>query len=550
MRKGRGRIEKNPRKTSSNESLTNERLGRLAQNCVATWADRSGLNYSVSNPDLDGWDFQLSLPTGSKTDTYYDIDPGRPCCFAQVKGTKTSKRRRQITLNHWHFAATIPVPWYYIVIEYDTEDAAQGLFVVPMDKTLIEKVARRLREKGAREAFGESIPLHKQTMDLVWDEAHRVECSASGLLDALVVHAGADPGEYARKKTSWWKGAGADSLRYFLSAYTTGPLDGAYSMFSDWALGFREDVTVRDLTATEVRWDIERKLPEAPGESRLSFQQHPTLGATTMTISSQDALDHATIDIDIYCNVSVFGFLPRPYWALRLKSEFLSILLPAVGNIKLSYAVPAGQPATPLRILAEVARAVRITQKSWTLEFSVTHRDKLTDYTHHLDPAPKAEALDELFVLETAWDLAKSFGLPTDCMVRPGDLFKETEHVRAFHELQSSTHGTDLEVRLLHPDGDKPGDHLSFLYFCRQRLGDYDLILAILVEGLAEKDGEQLRVRARPRTLERWSLGRPFTGKVRKERFVALVRPLYRRLLEEGIQDLRVPPGMGDLLDD
>ena len=328
----------------------------MAQGRVAVFAEDGHLNLSASNPDLDGWDFHISVPRAVPLDgsNFFDADPARTAMFAQVKGTIGKTRRRAIALSHWRHAATMAMPFFFVIVEYDQPPTPARLFVVHVDEPLVAAVAERLRREGAA-AKREPPELHRLTMDLVWDASHEVPCNGDGLRDALVRQAGHDMTAYAAAKQGWWENAGRATLENHFTLRFSGPRIEAQQRIAERALGLTGTRRVEEFRRVQHRWCVPRAF-EPSMDVLVSFGVPPSLGRAPVRISDPSGTEHAAFEAEVYCNVCFVPSLPNEMWAVRLVSTFLEVTFRAKSKaVMVRLNIPPNQPPVSLAELATLA---------------------------------------------------------------------------------------------------------------------------------------------------------------------------------------------------
>jgi hypothetical protein len=522
------------------QRYSNERLGRMAQDHVGLFAEAAHLNRSASNPDLDGWDFHFSVPRDAPLDgsNFFDADPARTAMFAQVKGTVGATRRRSIALSHWRHAATMAMPFFFIIVEFDHPPAPARLFVVHVDEPLVAAVAERLRREGA-EAKRQAPALNKLTIDLVWDSSHEVPCNGDGLRDALVRYAGHDMMGYAAAKRGWWEAAGRATLENHLTLRFGGPRTEAQQRLADWALGLTGTLRVDQFHRVEHRWGIPRAF-EPSTDVLVSFGAPPSLGRAPVRISNRSGTEHAEFEADVYCNVCFVPHLPEEMWALRLVSKFLELTLRAKSNaVTVRLNIPPNQPPVSLAELATLARVVRLLQGAATLWYTIPNYGGRKGYNSQL-LAPRdamkldgdVKAVEVMNAAEAASTLAALFSVP-DLKVRPTELYESASALEEWRLAQTSDAVT-AQIDMLNQDGLVEGETAVFLGCFSTTLAGYELVAAAVVEGPVSFVGARGRITAKPTFARRWAVNRKDWNRWRSREFPRLVHELALELEAKG----------------
>lgn len=523
------------------QRYSNAQLGRMAQDYVGLFAEAGGLNRSASNPDLDGWDFHFSVPRAAPLDgsNFFDADPARTAMFAQVKGTIGTTRRRAIALSHWRHAATMAMPFFFVIVEFDQPPTPARLFVVHVDEPLVAAVAERLRREGA-EAKREPPALHRLTMDLVWDASHEVPCDGDGLRDTLVRQAGHDMMAYAAAKQGWWENAGLTTLENHLTLRFSGPRMEAQQRLADWALGLTETLRVDQFHRVEHRWGIPRSF-EPSTDVLVSFGAPPSLGRAPVRISDANGTEHASFEAEVYCNVCFIPYLPDEMWALRLVSTFLEVTFRAKSKaVTVRLNIPPNQPPVSLAELATLARAIRLLQGAATLRYTIPNYGGGEGYTSRLlaprDPMKldgDVNAMDVMKAAEAASILCALFSVPHVVKVRLTELEKNAHELEEWRLLQTSAAVT-AQIDMPNQDGLVEGETALFLWCVSTTLAGYELVAAAVVEGPVSFVGTRGRINARPTFARRWAVDQRDRNRWRSHEFPRLVHELVLELEAKG----------------
>jgi hypothetical protein len=525
---------------------TNDELGTIAQQQVKLWATEAHLQAGELSPDAEGWDLHLSLQSDVPLDgsSFFDSDPPRISALAQAKGTRTSRRRLPVSLFHWKHAARVPMPWFFVVVEYEIESGEQprpvGLFVVHVDSVLVEQVAHRLRREGAKRAGKKPPNLRRMTKDLTWDDSHRVTCSGTGLRSSMLQHIGEDMAKYVDRKRAWWDDAGKATRKHRVTVTFRGPEEDHFRQASDWALGITSSIRASEMRRVEYRWGIPRSFDPVK-DVELSFGKPPSTGETPLHIADASGTERADLQARIFTNMA---FVPRKYWALRFATHFMEVIIRrGTPALTINFSIPADAPPCPLLDLANAARALRLLQGGCVLTWTLNRAGKPRTFSHAVKPTSAiSDHADDLRSLENAWGLAHVFGLPPSIVVTPGRVLVAADEINQFFAV-NNPNGVKAVVTFLDPQELSEGKRVAYLTFPHIVLGDFVLVGAMMVHGVLELVDNQLRCEAVPTFEARWTFR---TRDAWRNDFPGRVRQLAEALEARGVDGIIMTPQMAD----
>ena len=119
-------------------------LGGMGESQLELWAHERSMTYNRVQNDTGGWDTFLQIPRRGSPATVgeplLDIVPGEIACLIQVKATDTSRGRvKKIKLSNWERLVKIPLPAFYVVLEYEGDNEVHNAYLVHVDDFWISK---------------------------------------------------------------------------------------------------------------------------------------------------------------------------------------------------------------------------------------------------------------------------------------------------------------------------------------------------------------------------------------------------------------------------
>ena len=236
---------------------TPDHLGRLGERTVAAWLSQDDIVVNESGDDRTGFDFLVELPTG-------DAREGRGAPFKallQVKAVDRSRGYIDIKLDNWQRLTRTPLPAFIAVLDFAGEPAPQRAFLVHVWESQIRAVEERLH----RHERAPGKPLHKQTLRLVYGDAHRVDPEAAAFTSALVESVGPSLDRYVRNKLGLLDSVGYGHARTLarLAVVLPDGYDSPADLFVDLALGIVEGVDAASVALHDLRFGTTAEEPYA-----------------------------------------------------------------------------------------------------------------------------------------------------------------------------------------------------------------------------------------------------------------------------------------------
>lgn len=226
----------------------------MGESTFSLWCGQAGLIANSSHVDKTGWDFIVEFPFAGSTDPSRLHDPAIECKI-QVKATDKTDRKLPIKLSNLRRLITVPMPAFFMFIEFDEKDVAQRAYLVHVDASLISKTLKRIHEL---ENISELFDHHKRSLTVHYGPEHEI-LSLTG--DSL------------RKKIEGYVSNGmsayvADKNRHLEStgfedgfAHITISTEGMENLidFIDVSIGLKQSVQISQFRGFHTRFGIKSK---------------------------------------------------------------------------------------------------------------------------------------------------------------------------------------------------------------------------------------------------------------------------------------------------
>lgn len=146
-------------------------LGSLGQFIFGAWCSSVGLTANGSQIDKTGWDFFVEFPLEQGDKLPKDMLPPPIECRIQVKSTDKRERKLSVKLSNLNRLVKAQMPTFFCFIEFDGKNEAQAAYLVHVDKQIIEKTLKRIREI---ESKGKPYKLNKHTITIHYGDNERL----------------------------------------------------------------------------------------------------------------------------------------------------------------------------------------------------------------------------------------------------------------------------------------------------------------------------------------------------------------------------------------
>ena len=318
-------------------------IGRMAENRLRLWASEQAISCNGADNDELGWDFHLQFRNQNQlrlADTL-DLRPPELSCVVQVKGVgkkDANRRRLSLKLSNWESLVKNPLPAFYLVLVFGEAEEPAEAYVVHVDREWIARVLKRLRGLHAKDLKR----LHKKTLDLKWEDQHRLPAAAASAFRAAVENSvGPDPAKYFKQKALDVAnvGCGPDRIRGRFTLSAPDP-QAHWSRLVDFAIGLRPTLPVEIFSAEEVRFEIAKPLHGEGvklGGAQLRRESVTPTEQATLIVRTKDGAETIVYSFGVFVPQAVFPFIPPEFTRLRFVAPYLEIILSA--SLKTSFKI-------------------------------------------------------------------------------------------------------------------------------------------------------------------------------------------------------------------
>lgn len=313
-------------------------LGMMGESTFSLWCAESGLIANGSKIDKTGWDFFVEFPFNFNADVN-EIHKSAIECKVQIKATDGNKGKIAISLSNLRRLATVPMPSFFVFLEFDGKSTAQRAYIVHVDNNLISKVLKRLHEIEQREFESK---FNQRTITIHYNDSHIMsELDGETLRNQFLSYIGNDMTKYIDNKKKHLESTGYENSYAKINFTAVGEQN--VRKLIDMSLGLEECVEITHFKGVKARFGIESRSPFCEGvEGRLEM---PGLQAYTLgKIRFKEDRLSAGYSFPAKLYISPFNsMIPNNLVKARIEGDFFDLkFYPFTGETESSFSFGEG----------------------------------------------------------------------------------------------------------------------------------------------------------------------------------------------------------------
>lgn len=308
-------------------------IGGMGENLLGVWAAQIGVSANRSlNKDATGWDWILewpidSLASSAETKTRFDKSPSPVKCLVQVKSTNSTQSRVNIKLSNWYHLIRNPLPAFYLILDFGSQNECQRAFLVHVGPDLIAKVQKRLVD------IYPDGDLNKKTMRLKWSDKELLSSyDGDGLEKAVMSYIQPDMDQYVKNKQELIKTVGYEGSGQIMQVTINIPqgVDPDEYMM-DFDLGIIPQVRVEGGTLYEERFGKRISQSNLEAGSFLEVTSEP-VGPGEVIITDSNLNKSIVLNCQVYIPAAFGRFIPKEKILARFSHRLMEFIIPLEGE--------------------------------------------------------------------------------------------------------------------------------------------------------------------------------------------------------------------------
>jgi len=410
-------------------------VGGIGENTLALWAEQVGITPNKVSQDRTGWDFLLEFPCSHQASLYngqpLDRSPFPLRCFVQVKSTDKGSGKWHVKLTNWERLIKNPLPAFFLVLEFDSQDSCQRAFLVHVGEEYIRRVQKRLREHAQNAA------LHKKTLQFKYTPDDSLpSLDGRGLEDAILRHVGGKPEDYASRKIGLVNSVGYEGktgrFQFTLSLPSYSNIN-IQEYLVDFSIGLVPHLEVTSGEFKDVRFGIASQLPSLSfSQGGRLFVDHESAGSAAIRISTPDDKAELRIDTETYLPHGLGFKIDREYLKMRLAAPFFSVILRSFRDNagKFHFDLPKPDVEYALKDIHTVAALILFLHDASKRYDHARFEVRFNSALLGTGTIPLTKPLDENIIryatsIRSGWNLAKYFDIQHNLRLKPSELLRQ-----------------------------------------------------------------------------------------------------------------------------
>lgn len=470
-------------------------VGKLGEKALDTWATQAGISINKAFEDATGWDFFLESLLEEESTPKLPLDKEKyPLkCLVQVKSTDKKPGRWPIKLDNWIHLVKNPLPTFFLICEFDSEETCQRAYLVHIGKTYIHQVLRKLREIGSEKRK----TLHKIKLQLKYGEQEQLSLlNGKGLVEAIQKYVGENLEEFSAQKMELVKSIGYEEGNYRATltiqlpqGTSVDPLD----YMIDFSLGLVDRLETKRIEFKDLRFGIEApELTRVLEDGFVEIKERQPVGKAEIIFFIDKWSKELKIEADVFVPQGFAFDIDEDHFKFRLKAPFMDLVsgIPKPGNLgQFNFHVPDSYEKHKLEDLHSVSSLILLLhdglEKNIKVRYEIKFQSKqigggyfTTDF--HFD-----DRIIEIAVLiHQAWTIAKYFDIQHTIELQIIELLQQKQRLSLISQILENVplpFRVSLWSDLIRDDENRP---MCIPLLFDTLIGKYHLVVAVALLGI------------------------------------------------------------------
>ncbi|MGB3691165.1 MAG: hypothetical protein WBG70_03965 [Spirulinaceae cyanobacterium] len=408
-------------------------LGDLGESNFRGWCNAAGLTVNPSEKDRTGWDFIIEFPWKKENYLPKDMLPAPIECKVQVKSTDKKDKRESIKISNLSRLVKAPLPTFYCFIEFDGKDEAQAVYLVHVDRKIIGKTLRRIRQL---EAKGEGDNLNKHTIDVCYTSEERLpNITGKSLKNTIEKYISNGLEKYIADKNQLLDTLGFEEGKGTL--ILTFPRSCSGKDIVDLSLGLHQEICIDKSVYHDKRFDVLSYNPSLSGEAALiDIKAKPK--PVILKFKEHNFSSAILLNAELYVSF-LNELLAEQYFKFRVTSELIDFVVePFQRKGKFSLSLRDEQKISLdtlknhlkiLKLLKKASHPVILeisdeAKKPLSLAFDIRVNDEINDFS------------DVYKIIEMVLSICQRFSIvENDILVTINELRKESRAIESLYNV-------------------------------------------------------------------------------------------------------------------
>ena len=445
-------------------------LGAMGEDTFSFLCNSVGLIANGSKIDKTGWDFFVEFPENIKKETLADMKPAPLECRIQVKSTDKKDRKVQINLKNMNRLVKAPMPSFICLIKFNKKNDPQTIYLTHIDKNLIERTLKRLRELSEKNVSN----FNKRKLTVNFSEEDKVKSvSGEALKAAIEKHISKGLSRYIKEKEKIIQEVGFESgwAQINFNVADENPVE----KMVDLTLGLVEDVKISNLIGRHSRFGILSQKPFVENKSgRIQLPNlKPDKSCTVKFKDSKYGPGHS-FKAKLYSS-PLNKLLPEENVKFRIEWNLFNLVVkPYTGETNFQYSFSDNAKETSIKELYQFLKLMdsfsRNKYQTWYIEISISDEMPPLTASFNVKDFPKIDV--PIDIVSKACNIAQHFQIENKIYVNLYDILKYSQSISAFYDVVLDNNSIKFSFEI---DSDEINlsKEIGVISFMKTKIGKY-----------------------------------------------------------------------------
>ncbi len=467
-------------------------LGAMGEDTFSLLCNSVGLIANGSKIDKTGWDFFVEFPENTNKNTLADMNPVPLECRVQVKSTDKNDRKVQISLKNMNRLVKAPMPSFICLMEFNNKINPQAIYLTHIDKNLIERTLKRLRELSEKNVSN----FNKRKLTINFSEEDKVKgVSGEALKTAIEKHIPKGLSSYIQEKEKIIQEVGFDSGWAQINFDVTG--ENPIEKMVDLTLGLVDEVEVSNFIGRHSRFNILSLKPFVKHKSgRIQMSNlKPDKICTVKFKESKYGPGHS-FKAKFYS--SPFNrLLPEKNAKFRIEWKLFNLVVkPYIGETIFQYSFSDDAKETSIKELFQFLKLIDSFSKNkdQTRYIEISIGDEIPPLTgsFNINDFPQVDV--PLDIVSKACSIAEKYQIENNIYISLFEILQYSQSVSEFYDVVMN-HNISLKFSF-EIDNDKIdlSKKVGGIFFINTKIGKYAIGCVLGAVGSAQKTKKRYEV--------------------------------------------------------
>ena len=476
-------------------------LGEVGEDTLQLWASQVGLTVNKAHRDNRGWDYLVEFPIAENKSEGLKLPldrvPSPLKCFIQVKSTDGRPGKWSVKLDNLTYLVKSPYPAFFLIFEFDSQDAPQRAYLVHIGEDLIRTVLKRLRILNQTDIS----KLHKHTLSFRYSIKDVLPfVNGAALQKAILNYVGDNAESYATRKIQMINAIGYENGNTHLSLNILLPrnVEDIQEYLVDFSLGLVPFLECMSGESRDVRFGLAASEPTAViGQGKVQIVKLEPIGKGTIVLKTSNGKYQLRFDdCDVYTPQGIGPAINHQFVKVRYAVPFIDFTFQRLPITKseFRYRLPKAIDEYQLHQLRYICQFVQLLNAAHTEKCDVELENWFNSIKHGDGRFSVLNAIDNMTLdyvstINNAYLIAKHFDVNMLVVLKPIDLMKQRGRLTFIKSVVSSNLSTISIVFRAQGAYLNEGKPVCVPFAIDTTIGQYYFAIAIAIVGEPKPTG-------------------------------------------------------------